>query len=83
VKVYSAILGVNILNSSLGTVNLHYNGSSPSGFTNSSYKGMTTSCSAFVGNSSSSNSTTNSTSNTTQNSTSNTTTGNTTSNTTT
>ena len=73
-KVYSKLLGVNILNSSLGTVVLNYNGSSPSGFTNSNYTGMTSSCSSFISNTSSTNSsstTSNTTSNTASNTTSN------------
>lgn len=37
VKVYSKFLGVNILNSTSNNNTIHYNGSSPSGFTNSSY----------------------------------------------
>ena len=53
-KVYSKLSGVNILNSSLGTVILNYNGSSPSGFTNSNYTGMTSSCSSFISNTSTS-----------------------------
>ena len=44
-KVYSKFKGVNIYDSSLKTVVLNYDGSSPSGFTNSKYKGMTDSLS--------------------------------------
>ena len=44
----SKLSGVKILNSALATDVLNYNGSSPSGFTNSNYTGMTTDCSAFV-----------------------------------
>jgi hypothetical protein len=47
VKVYSQFTGVNILDSNSETKISHFNGSSPSGFTNSNYKGMTSSCSAF------------------------------------
>jgi hypothetical protein len=48
VKVYSKFSGVNILDSSSKNNVLHYNGSSPSGFINSTYVGMTKNCSLYI-----------------------------------
>jgi len=47
IKLYSPIKGINIVDSNdMGNV-LHYNGSSPSGFTNSNYTGMPNDCSGY------------------------------------
>ena len=48
VKVYSKYSGVNILNTASTNNVIHYNGSSPSGYTNSSYIGMTNNCSLYL-----------------------------------
>ena len=46
-KVYSPFQGVNILDSNNITKIINYDGSSPSGFTNSNYAGMSSNCSGF------------------------------------
>jgi hypothetical protein len=48
VKAYSKFNNVNILNSSLNNNTIHYNGSSPSGYLNSTYTGMTDNCSIWL-----------------------------------
>jgi len=58
VKAYSQFSGVNIVDSSSQSQIIHYNGSSPSGFKNSNYTGMTNNCSSFIKSSNNTNITT-------------------------